>query len=104
MRVIRTLRVRARPAADPYPPPAAAEFERRIECPKCGNPMSTYAYGGPGNIVIDNCRGCMLNWLDHKEIERVATAPDESHSTEAWVAPKRLAGEAGAFERGDKVA
>lgn len=88
MKVVRILRSKARIVTDAFPPPAAIEFERRIDCPHCGEAMSTHAYCGPGNIVIDNCPRCAVNWLDRHEMERVVTAPDESRSEKAWVAPE----------------
>jgi Zn-finger nucleic acid-binding protein len=35
--------------------------------------MST---GGPGNVVIDTCERCRVNWLDSGELRRIAVAPD----------------------------
>jgi Zn-finger nucleic acid-binding protein len=37
--------------------------------------MDVHPYGGPGNIVIDNCPHCRLNWLDSGEFFRVVRAP-----------------------------
>ena len=37
--------------------------------------MDTHIYGGPGNIVIDNCPACRLNWLDFPELARIESAP-----------------------------
>jgi Zn-finger nucleic acid-binding protein len=51
------------------------ELERKVLCPECGNKMDTHPYGGPGNIVIDSCPCCMLNWLDQEELYRVTRAP-----------------------------
>src|SRR5690242_17592033 len=58
-----------RPA--PLTPPQSTELDRRISCPQCGGPMDTHRYAGPGNIVIDSCSKCYLNWLDHGELMRV---------------------------------
>ena len=33
-------------------------------------------YGGPGNVVIDTCERCLVNWLDPGELRRIAIAPD----------------------------
>ena len=52
------------------------ELKRQIECPNCHQRMDTHPYGGPGNIVIDNCPRCALNWLDHFELNKVVHAPD----------------------------
>jgi Zn-finger nucleic acid-binding protein len=37
--------------------------------------MDTHYYAGPGNIVIDDCSGCRLNWLDYGELARIIHAP-----------------------------
>jgi Zn-finger nucleic acid-binding protein len=51
------------------------DMERRIRCPRCHQDMDTHPYAGPGNIVIDNCPQCGLNWLDYPELRRIVTAP-----------------------------
>ena len=38
--------------------------------------MTSHHYGGPGNIVMDTCERCELNWLDPGELRRIALAPD----------------------------
>jgi Zn-finger nucleic acid-binding protein len=58
----------------PPRPLVARELERRIKCPRCHSAMDTHPYAGPGNIVIDNCAKCHVNWLDHGELRRVAAA------------------------------
>jgi Zn-finger nucleic acid-binding protein len=50
---------------------------RQLNCPQCGARMHTHPYGGPGNVVIDNCPDCRVNWLDYRELQRIASAPDE---------------------------
>lgn len=60
----------ARPA-DPQ------ELRRQIRCPRCGRQMDTHFYGGPGNVVIDDCAACELNWLDQGELSRIVRAPEE---------------------------
>lgn len=55
-------------------PPRAigtGELDRVLFCPGCGRKMDTFPYGGAGNIVMDNCPRCDLNWLDHTELHRV---------------------------------
>jgi len=52
--------------------------DRIIACPLCGKPMLAHIYDGPGNVVIDSCEGCQMNWLDPGELRRIALAPDES--------------------------
>jgi Zn-finger nucleic acid-binding protein len=49
---------------------------RVIICPSCGQPMVGHVYGGPGNVVIDSCERCQVNWLDSGELRRIAVAPD----------------------------
>ena len=53
---------------------------RHIRCPQCGRPMDTHFYEGPGNIIIDDCSPCSLNWLDYGELSRIVRAPDRSYS------------------------
>ena len=50
--------------------------DRVITCPSCGQPMFGHIYGGPGNVVIDSCERCQVNWLDSGELRRIAVAPD----------------------------
>ena len=57
------------------------ELRRAMNCPQCGGRMDTHLYGGPGNIVIDNCERCGVNWLDDGELERVIGAPDRRYSS-----------------------
>ena len=38
--------------------------------------MTSHNYGGPGNVVMDTCERCELNWLDPGELRRIALAPD----------------------------
>jgi Zn-finger nucleic acid-binding protein len=38
--------------------------------------MIDHPYGGPGNVVIDTCERCGVNWLDPGELRRIAMAPD----------------------------
>jgi Zn-finger nucleic acid-binding protein len=60
-------------------PPEARELERRIRCPRRHEPMDTHYCAGPGNIVIDDCSHCCLNWLDSGEVIRIVRAPDRSY-------------------------
>jgi Zn-finger nucleic acid-binding protein len=39
--------------------------------------MEAHFYAGPGNVVIDSCDQCSLNWLDHGELMHIVHAPDE---------------------------
>lgn len=54
--------------------------DRLLNCPSCRQPMLCHIYGGPGNVVIDSCERCQLNWLDPGELRRIATAPDSTPS------------------------
>jgi Zn-finger nucleic acid-binding protein len=40
--------------------------------------MDTHYYAGGGNVVIDDCSRCELNWLDAGELMAIARAPDHS--------------------------
>ena len=52
------------------------DLRRHITCPHCRRPMDAHFYAGPGNVVLDSCDFCNLNWLDHGELMRIARAPD----------------------------
>jgi Zn-finger nucleic acid-binding protein len=49
--------------------------ERVLPCPMCTQPMLSHVYGGPGNLVLDTCERCHVNWLDPGELRRIARAP-----------------------------
>ena len=49
--------------------------DRTLPCPICAQPMLSHFYGGPGNIVLDTCEPCSVNWLDPGELRRIARAP-----------------------------
>jgi Zn-finger nucleic acid-binding protein len=49
-----------------------AELTRKIRCPQCQRPMETHFYYGGGNVVIDDCENCSLDWLDYGELKRIA--------------------------------
>jgi Zn-finger nucleic acid-binding protein len=53
--------------------------ERTLTCPSCGQPFLSHQYGGAGNVVIDTCSTCLVNWLDQGELRRIALAPDRQH-------------------------
>jgi Zn-finger nucleic acid-binding protein len=36
--------------------------------------MLNHMYGGAGNVVIDTCETCQVNWLDSGELRRIARA------------------------------
>jgi len=57
-------------------PPDPKDLLRRTNCPKCHRQMDTHYYAGPGNVIIDDCVACHLNWLDYGELRRIARARD----------------------------
>lgn len=61
------------------PTPDPHDLQRKINCPHCHRRMDTHFYNGPGNVVIDDCDSCELNWLDHGELMRIVRAPDYSN-------------------------
>jgi Zn-finger nucleic acid-binding protein len=78
--ILGDLRAEQAGAAEIAHSPNPEELKRRLQCPQCKQPMETHYYGGPGNVIIDDCSRCELNWLDNGELTRIARAPD--HSTE----------------------
>ena len=72
---------RAQPPAGVAAPTAnPGDLRRAIVCPHCHRPMEAHYYCGPGNVVIDTCETCSLNWLDHGELSRIAHAPADDFS------------------------
>ena len=68
--------VRARaPRAGNVLPRTQQPGDRLLFCPICGQPMLSHFYGGAGNIVLDTCEACQVNWLDPGELQRIARAP-----------------------------
>jgi Zn-finger nucleic acid-binding protein len=57
------------------PTPDRHDLQRRIGCPHCHRQMETHFYNGPGNVIIDDCEHCELNWLDSGELMRIVRAP-----------------------------
>jgi Zn-finger nucleic acid-binding protein len=62
------------PPVEPRPL-ARKDLERRLPCPNCRRHFDTYPHYGPGNVVIDNCAGCDVIWLDFGEIRSIVEAP-----------------------------
>ena len=81
--LIGDLRAEAHGAEEIPRPPAPRELQRHIRCPQCGTTMDTHFYAGPGNVVIDDCSRCALNWLDAGELRTIAHAPDHSYTHES---------------------
>jgi hypothetical protein len=63
-------------ASGGIPPRRQTPGDRTIDCPACHRPMLNHFYGGPGNLVIDTCETCHVNWLDAGELRRIARASD----------------------------
>ena len=78
LRATDSVRGSVQPAAD------RKALERRIDCPQCHQRMDTHFYEGPGNIVIDDCSRCFLNWLDQGELTRVVHAPDHLYTEDSY--------------------
>ncbi len=76
--LIDTLRAERGGAAEIAPPPDPHHLDRATFCPQCGHRMDTHYYAGGGNVVIDDCSRCELNWLDAGELMAIAHAPDHS--------------------------
>jgi Zn-finger nucleic acid-binding protein len=48
-------------------------------CPRCQGEMDHHPYGGGGNVFMDTCEKCSMNWLDKGELQRIVAAPDPGH-------------------------
>jgi len=77
------LRVEWRHAEGNPHAPDPEELQRHVLCPQCRQPMDTHYYGGPGNVVIDDCSRCELDWLDAGELMSIARAPDHSYGPQS---------------------
>lgn len=78
--LIEELRSRHAGAECVQAPADRTALERHINCPKCHAPMDTHFYEGPGNVVIDDCSRCYLNWLDKGEMMKIVHAPDHLYA------------------------
>lgn len=67
-------RAAQRHAQRPARPLQRAALHHRRDCPQCRESMEVHPYYGPGNTVIDSCRGCRLVWLDPDELRAIETA------------------------------
>ncbi|MFM2126343.1 MAG: hypothetical protein RL328_2794 [Acidobacteriota bacterium] len=81
MNLVTLLRaIRAQPAMIVAPRDASnGTVERR--CPRCSGAMQNHPYGGPGNVFLDTCEACEVNWLDKQEIQKIAAAADPTYSS-----------------------
>lgn len=68
------------PPAEPVPL-NRLELHRELACPRCGGRFDTYPHLGPGAVVIDNCSGCDLIWLDFGEMGQIVDAPGRDRGT-----------------------
>jgi LSD1 subclass zinc finger protein len=59
------------------PPADTSDLRHVVSCPQCRQHMESHLYEGPGNVVIDSCEKCLLNWLNHGELARIVHAPDD---------------------------
>ncbi len=82
MALVEELRANA-PGTLIAPSPDPHDLQRKINCPHCHQRMDTHFYNGPGNVIIDDCDQCELNWLDHGELMRIVRAPDYLHERTA---------------------
>ena len=73
--VIEYLREKSSKSTISPPPVNFDELKRILNCPNCGRRMSTHLYGGPGNLIVDNCIHCSLLWLDNEEFTRIIRTP-----------------------------
>ena len=67
--------VRARARTGAPLPRRQQPGDRVLTCPLCRQAMLGHLFGGPGNIVLDTCERCAVNWLDPGELRRIAQAP-----------------------------
>jgi Zn-finger nucleic acid-binding protein len=83
MQVFEDLVERLRAQADGalvQPAAGSDDLNRKTGCPRCNKRMDTHLFGGAGNVVIDTCEECCLNWLDRGKLMHIAHAPDERPS------------------------
>lgn len=66
------------------PAPDRKALDRHTQCPQCHKPMDTHFYEGPGNIIIDDCSRCFLNWLDKGELTRIVRAPNHFYAEDQY--------------------
>ncbi|HEX3746027.1 MAG TPA: zf-TFIIB domain-containing protein [Bryobacteraceae bacterium] len=76
--LISALRARRGGATEIAPRPDPHGLDRVTHCPQCHRRMDTHYYAGGGNVILDDCSHCELNWLDAGELMAIANAPDHS--------------------------
>jgi len=80
--MVHNVRTRHEISGEPSHQPDWTEMDRRIKCPQCSEQMDTHPYGGGGNVIIEDCEHCSLNWLDYGELERIVQAPDREYASD----------------------
>jgi Zn-finger nucleic acid-binding protein len=80
--MVHNVRARHEISGEPSHQPDWTEMDRRIKCPQCSEQMDTHPYGGGGNVIIEDCEHCSLNWLDYGELERIVQAPDREYASD----------------------
>ena len=78
--LIAALRAQRGEAVEIAPQPDPQRLDRQSFCPQCGRRMDTHYYAGGGNVIIDDCSRCELNWLDAGELTAIVHAPDHSRT------------------------
>lgn len=68
-------------------PPRGPDGRPPLACPRCSLEMSNHFYCGPGNVRIDTCETCAVNWLDKAELQRIVSAPDSTYAPRTVYAP-----------------
>jgi Zn-finger nucleic acid-binding protein len=74
--LVESLRALRTPTGLSLEPRDNSDSDRKLACPECGNTMTAYPYGGPGNVNLDSCQRCSMIWLDRRELWRIVLAPD----------------------------
>jgi Zn-finger nucleic acid-binding protein len=80
--MVHNVRARHEVSGEPAHQPDWTEMDRQIKCPQCGEQMDTHPYGGGGNVIIEDCERCSLNWLDYGELARIVQAPDREYASD----------------------
>jgi Zn-finger nucleic acid-binding protein len=81
-------------------PADSKDLRRAVQCPHCHKRMDTHYYGGPGNVVMDSCDACSVNWLDRGELMRIVHAPGEHRSATPFGATMTYFDEASDYNLG----
>jgi hypothetical protein len=80
--IVHNLRARHEIEVEAAHQPDWSEMDHRIKRPQCGQEMDTHPYGGGGNVIIEDCEHCELNWLDYGKLERIVQAPDREYASD----------------------